>query len=224
MSAYRPVDYKWTSREGEEWSVERLVAMDAGFGVKEDASCGGTHRLSALTLAVTRFMQETNTPPNKLTGGWKKAEDLIQDSLKKARAYQQPDGSFSANLFVRPCSSPEVDTTLHSTGHTLEWLAVALTDQQLREPWVTAAVNRLCQLLEDNANRPLDCGALYHAARGLKLYRERRFGPRDGSSPTIAKASGPSAGRDQDVSASKPSAESADDAAPPPPAAIGQSR
>jgi len=217
MSAYRPVDYKWTSQSGEEWTVERLVGMDAGAGVKEGASCGGTHRLSALSLAVNRYMHDTNTPPDKLTGDWKKANDLVQDCIEKARRYQQPNGNFSTSFFVRPGSSPDVDTTLHATGHTLEWLVVALNDQEFQAPWVTAAVTRLCQLLEDNRDRDLDCGALYHAARGLRLYRERRFGPREAETATVA--SRPS-GEESKTAAGH--SKQNDDAPPPPPAGIGQ--
>jgi hypothetical protein len=214
MAAWRPIDYKWTSSDGEEWTVERLVGMDAGAGVGEGASCGGTHRLSGLTLAVQRYMKETGTPADKLTGGWKKANDVIQDSIHKAKMFQQPDGCFSANFFVRPGSTTVVNDRLHSTGHTLEWLTVALDDNEIRQPWVTAAVARMCQMLEDNADRELDCGALYHGARGLKLYRERVFGPRDNqSAAVIARAPNDAAAAVKNSQAVK-AAGSTDDAPP----------
>ena len=180
MTAYRPLDYKWTSKDGEEWTFERLVGMDAGLPVVgELASCGGTHRLYGLTIATNRYMKETGTPPDKLTGGWKKAYEVVQDCVRKTQDFQQPDGNFSTLFFLRPAKSPDVETTLFADGHTLEWLDKALTDQQIQQPWMTAAVNRLSQLLEDNSDRPLDCGALYHAMRGLRLYRDRRFGTHD---------------------------------------------
>ena len=219
-TTYRPLDYKWKSKDGQEWTLERLVEMDAGEPVVgEGASCGGTHRLYGLTIAVNRYMKETGTPEDKLTGGWKKADDVVQDCVRKARAFQQPDGSFSTNFFLRPGSSPDVDSTLHATGHTLEWLDVALSQQQLQEPWVTAAVDRLCQLLEDNKDRPLDCGALYHAARGLRLYRERRFGPHDvGDAATVASTAGTNGTRASGDKAKL------DDGPPPLPKAISKSK
>ena len=120
LAAYRPSNYTWKSKDGEEWSVERVAAMEAdAFKTDTNPSCGGTHRLYALTVAVNRYMQDTGTPEDKLTGGWKKANDVVKDAIRKAREYQQPDGSFSTGFFVRPGSSPEVDTTLHATGHTL---------------------------------------------------------------------------------------------------------
>jgi hypothetical protein len=177
ISTYFPADHKWTASNGEEWTTERLAEMESGAPlVGADAACGGTHRLYALSRALNRYMQDTQTPADKLTGGWKKVDDVIQKHIKLAKSYQQADGSFSTNFFSRPGSSPEIDTTLHSTGHTLEWLDIALDDKQFNQPWVTAAVVRVVQLLEDNQTRELDCGALYHAARGLMLYRQRRFG------------------------------------------------
>jgi hypothetical protein len=223
LAAYRPSDYKWTSKDGREWTVEKLVEMDAGLPIiGEGTSCGGTHRLFGLTVAVNRYLKESGKKPSELTGGWKVANDTIEDCIRKTRAFQQPDGSFSTNFFARPGSSRDVDTTLHSTGHTLEWLDVALTDQQLQEPWVTAAVNRLCQLLEDNRDRPLDCGALYHAIRGLRIYRDRRFGPHDlGDAPAIVTAAAGTASRPDSVQAEStpgPALSPNEDTAPAPPA------
>jgi hypothetical protein len=221
-SAYRPSNYEWTAGDGEHWTEERLIEMEAGAPVVgENASCGGTHRLYGLSVAVNHYLNETGKTPDQLTGGWKKADEVVQDCVKKAKAYQLPDGNFSASFFVRSGRSPEVDTTLHATGHTLEWLAVTLNDEQLQEPWVTAAVARLCQLLEDNADRQLDCGALYHAARGLRLYRARRFGPKENDAPEIAKAITETRPHTANTPATAPRSEAIDDAAPAPPADIG---
>ncbi|HTQ38546.1 MAG TPA: ADP-ribosylation factor-directed GTPase activating protein isoform b [Pirellulales bacterium] len=220
VSTFYPYDHTWVDKDGEQWNTERLEAMEADAPVVgEKASCGGTHRLYGLTIALNHYMEQTGKTPDQLTGGWQKAHNVIQDCVRKAREFQQPDGNFSTSFFVRPGSSADVKVTLHATGHTLEWLDVALTKEQLQEPWVTAAVNRLCQLLEDNANRQLDCGALYHAARGLKLYREKVFGPRDSQSPIVARAPADSHGGDP----IKPAAAgpATDDAAPAPPPGIG---
>jgi hypothetical protein len=221
-SAYRPINYEWDAGDGQHWTEERLIAMEAGAPVVgELASCGGTHRLYGLTVALNHYMKETGKKPEELTGGWKNAYDVVQDCIHKAKAFQQPDGNFSASFFLRSGRSPEVDTTLHATGHTLEWLSVALDDEQFQQPWVTAAVARLCQLLEDNADRELDCGALYHAARGLRLYRARRFGPAENGAPEIAKAITDSPVHDGNATSSSSKLQPVDDAAPAPPAEVG---
>lgn len=224
VSKFYPYDHHWVSKDGEQWTTERLIAMEADAPVVgEKASCGGTHRLYGLTVGLNRYLQDTGTPPDKVdpNSGWGKAQKVVQDCIRKAREFQQPDGSFSTSFFARPGSSPDVKTTLHATGHTLEWLDMALTDQQLQEPWVTAAVTRLCQLLEDNSNRELDCGALYHAIRGLKLYRERRFGPRGSESPIVARAPADSHAGDSINTTAAATGKPLDDSAPAPPPGIG---
>jgi hypothetical protein len=214
-------NHTWVNKDGEQWNMERLEGMEAGAPVTgEKASCGGTHRLYGLTVGLNRYMKDTGKTRDQLTGGWLKADKVIQDCIRKAHDFQQPDGSFSTDFFVRPGRNPDVDRTLHATGHTLEWLDVALSNQQLQEPWVTAAVTRLCQLLEDNSQRQLDCGALYHAIRGLKLYRDVRFGPRGSQSDAIAQKPAESHMGDAIKTVSSTSAKPLDDAAPAPPPQI----
>ena len=62
------------------------------------------------------------------------------------------------------------------TGHIVEVLSVALDDERLTEPWVTRAADRLVTLLEQTSDVDVECGALYHAAHGLLLYRDRICG------------------------------------------------
>ena len=67
---------------------------------------------------------------------------------------------------------------LSTTGHILEFLALAMPQQQLADPWVARATGYLCQLFRQTQDVALECGALYHAAHGLVLYRERIYGTR----------------------------------------------
>lgn len=73
---------------------------------------------------------------------------------------------------------------------------VALDDQQIQQPWVTRAVLHLLDCFEKTQKFDLECGALYHAAHGLDLYRIRRFGPRD-SDPS-PKSDGPATAQADD--------------------------
>ena len=66
--------------------------------------------------------------------------------------------------------------TLASAGHLLEFLAVAMDDAELQQPWVETAAARLCEIFEATKMVDLDCGACYHALNGLRVYRNRRFG------------------------------------------------
>ena len=174
-----PVDQTWQARDGEQWSLERMIAMEAGAGDEwanhiHGAACGGTHRLIGMTMALDKFREQF--PDRELTGGWLAAQERIDWAIRAARENQLANGAFSLNYFERSTNSPDLAEHLGATGHTLEFLALALDDERLRAPWVTRAANYLCGIFEKTQQIDLECGALYHAAHGLVLYRERRFG------------------------------------------------
>lgn len=174
LTTYLPTDAEWTDAEGKPWSIADLVQMEAEHTVG-DGACGGTHRLIGLTMALNRHLDQGG----KLQGAWKLADQRIRTAIQNARRFQNDDGSFSTNYLVRSGRSPDLAQNLGTTGHVLEFLTLALTVEQLQEPWVQRAVLNLCDLFRKTKNVPLECGALYHAAHGLVLYRERVYGHRD---------------------------------------------
>ncbi len=170
FSAYLPSDAQWTARDGSQWSIERLLELECRQDLNT-SSCGGTHRLYGIASAVNRRLDEGG----ELSGVWKTADEKIHEAIESAREFQQPDGGFSINYFQRSSTSPELGLRLNTTGHVLEFLTLALTDEELRQPWMTRAAVYLCDLLEHTDQQPIECGGLYHAAHGLILYRLRRF-------------------------------------------------
>jgi hypothetical protein len=173
LSAYYPSDYTWKAGDGSEWSIEKLVEIELEHSL--DASpCGGTHRMTALTMAFNRHV-EAGRP---VTGIWKELGDRIDDCVEKAREYQNPDGSLSSNYFARPGKSADLAICMGSAGHVMEFLATALQKDELQEPWVKRAVLDVCKLFRKTKPVDVECGALFHAAHGLVLYREKVFGPR----------------------------------------------
>jgi hypothetical protein len=183
LSAYLPSNSTWTAKDGQEWSIERLIAMESAQDLSTSA-CGGAHRMGGIAMALNRHLAEGS----QLTGGWKLADDKVQECIRKAREFQQPDGTFSTNYWIRASSSPDAGQRLSTTGHTLEFLTLAMTDKQLQEPWVRRAVVELCNLLEQTRDLPVECGGLYHTAHGLELYRLRRFGPREVATANVTPA------------------------------------
>lgn len=175
LSTYLPHDVTWRSRDGEIWSIGRVVAMEAAADVFSSA-CGGAHRLYGLITAVRQHITATGTSWEDLDGPWADAADVIDDAVERARLFQQADGSFSTHFFERPGSSSDVFATLGATGHVFEVVVMALDDDRLSEPWVTRAADRLVRLLQQTADIDVECGALYHAIHGLLLYRERTCG------------------------------------------------
>jgi hypothetical protein len=194
LSVYRPSDYEWIASDGQWWSIERLVEIELEHELAASA-CGGTHRMVGLTMALNRHLadlkewQEQGEGEWELEGVWKQVDDRVNQCIDDAHRNQNADGSFSSNYFQRGGVTRDLTQSLGTTGHVLEFLAYAMTDEQLREPWVRRAALHLSTLLESTKDVPLECGALYHGAHGLVLYRERVFGPREYTSSTRAATS-----------------------------------
>jgi hypothetical protein len=172
FSTYLPHDAAWISRDGEYWTIGRVVAMEAAADIFSSA-CGGAHRLYGLIAAVKQHMAATGAAWEDLDGPWGEAADVIDDCVDRAWRFQQADGSFSTHSFERPGTSTDVFAKLSATGHVFEVVVMALDDERLAEPWVTRAADRLVTLLEQTADIDVECGGLYHAAHGLAIYRER---------------------------------------------------
>lgn len=117
-----------------------------------------------------------------MEGPWLKADQKIKQAVETVKANQQPDGTFSTNYFIRPSTSDDMGTRLGTTGHTFEFLTVALDDRQIHEPWYEKSLLALLDMLERMEDLELECGGLYHSMHGLQLYRARVFGPPDESS------------------------------------------
>ncbi len=178
LVTYLPLDATWTNKAGETWTTERVVAMEAAHPWPLSGnSCGGSHRLFGLALSVNRFLAEHGNDPASLVGGWKAADERLQQLKQTARQFQQPDGSFSTLYFERPATSASPDERINVTGHTFEVLATCMTQEELEQPWVVKAAEELCELLEQTQEIAISCGGLYHSAHGLMIYRHRRFGP-----------------------------------------------
>jgi hypothetical protein len=178
LSRYVPLDQKWTAGDGTEWSIERIARHEAEQDI-DNSACGGTHRMIGMTMAVNRRREAAGPIDPAGNDGWSLAYRRIQEKIKLAQTYQQEDGSYSAAYFRRAARTPDSGEQLGTSGHTLEFLSLALDDEQLQQPWVTRGVVHMCRLLEITKDLELDCGKLYHAMHGLVLYRQRRFGPLD---------------------------------------------
>ena len=135
------INTSWDAADGQVWSVEKIIAMEAAQDLNESA-CGGSHRLIGLAMALNRHLDEGHAP----RGAWLAADETIQQAIETARKFQNPDGSFSSHYFSRPGASVDLAVDLGATGHTLEFLAVAMTQEQLQQAWVQRAVVHLCEL------------------------------------------------------------------------------
>lgn len=164
-------DHAWSNENGEKIKFEDVVRYELDQPVN-GAACGGTHRLFGLTWAY--FLHRKRGGAKE--GVWKEVALKLEDHKRNAKEKQNKDGSLSTNFFASSGADADNTKRINSTGHTFEWLALYLTEEEIRAPWVEDAANALCRAILENRDATVDGGSLYHAAHGLNLYRDRRFG------------------------------------------------
>jgi hypothetical protein len=166
-------DAAWTNAAvpPEELHFDDLIRAELGKDV-DQAACGGTHLLFGLTWAYHLHLRHGG----QTTGVWKDVADRIAVYKKRAREQRNPDGSFSTAYFRKRDYSPELGLRISTTGHIFEWLALALSDEELKEPWVQEAASALALMFQDGQGKGIEGGAMYHAVHGLLMYSARVYG------------------------------------------------
>jgi hypothetical protein len=167
---YQGTTASWINLANEPISTEAIVQYELNAPI-EDAACGGTHRLFGLTWAYHLHLQKGGISE----GVWKGVPTKTARYRDLARKFRNADGSFSTSFFRERGNDPNMDKRINTTGHILEWLALALSDDELRQPWVQEAVNALCLQLLGLRNESIDGGSMYHAVHGLLIYYARVF-------------------------------------------------
>lgn len=188
LAQYIGTDFEWTNRFGEKLHFEDVVRFELDASVNQ-AACGGTHRLFGLTWAYHLHMKNGG----KREGIWKEVADKLDQHVAMAKEYQNPDGAFSSLYFRGKGSTTDPKDRLGAAGHTLEWLAAWLPDDQLREQWMQDGANAVALMILDIQSSEMESGALYHATHGLILYYRRVFGWEKFESqlePTLAEQNG----------------------------------
>ena len=165
-----PNEIAWQASDGNTWTLESLVRLEAQQDLTESA-CGGMHRLMGLAHAV-RYRKRLK---GLFDEGWSMAKKVVDASVDIARRFQNSDGSFSTNYTSRAGNSSDLSACISATGHTFEFLAYTLDENELRQPWMERAATRLCDMLNASEGIDLECGGIYHALAGLKVYHHRRF-------------------------------------------------
>lgn len=171
---YLDSDTQWVNDQGMQWNLRKLVAEELRQPLR-GAACGGTHRLSGLTLAY-KARQRRGEP---VDGEYLQARRYIAQHQLYAYRMQNPDGSFSTNWFQGRENENDIDRKLKTTGHILEWLLYSATDRELNSPRTTRAVIFLTNLMYSNRYHDWEAGPLGHALHALVLYDRMKFGPYD---------------------------------------------
>jgi hypothetical protein len=179
IGQYLGTDISWTNRDGEELHFTDLVRYELDANV-ENAACGGTHRLFGLTWAYHLHLINGG----EKEGVWRAVPEKVAKYRDVACKLQNGDGSFSTDFFRGPGNAADKQLRINTTGHTLEWLALALPEEELRAEWMQNAANALALMILDLQGAPIEGGSLYHAVHGLLIYYARLYdrkwlGPND---------------------------------------------
>lgn len=176
LSYYLPADATWTSRDGQEWSLERLLKEEITQKVV-GAACGGTHRLTGIAFAVAS-RKKAGLP---MDGPWAKAEEYLNAYHQHSFQIQNRDGSFSTNWFEGRGMDRDIDRRLQTSGHILEFLIFSLPKEELTSPEIVRAVNYITTIMEQNPKHDWSIGPKGHALHALVLYDQLVFGTKPGS-------------------------------------------
>lgn len=168
LSRYLPPSAQWRNKDGDYWSIERLVKEQVDKPMK-GAPCGGTHGLFALAHARNVYLQQGN----QLRGVWLEADYKIRKYINTARFLQNRDGSLSSNYFRGREYNPDFNKRMASVGHTLEFLMIALPQKELNQPWVRRAIESAARELMNNRRAYVKCSPLYHTVNALNIYLDR---------------------------------------------------
>jgi hypothetical protein len=171
---YLDSDEKWVNDQGMEWDIPKLISEELAQPIR-GAACGGTHRLSGLSLAA-RTRVRRGEP---LDGEFLKANEFVEKYHNYAFQLQNSDGSMSTEWFRGKGDDDDTDRRVKTTGHILEWLCYSLSDDQMRSGRVFAATNYLASLLYSNYDHEWEKGPIGHAIHALRLYDERMLQPYD---------------------------------------------
>jgi hypothetical protein len=179
IGQYYGTDATWTNAFGEKLRLEDLVRYELDAPMDDSGGphglpplpCGGTHRLFGLSWVYHLHLAKGG----RTEGIWREVAERTEHYKQMTRRWQNADGALSTSYFRGPGNAPDPALRLNTTGHILEWLGLALSDAELREPWVQNAANALALMILDGQGEALDGGSLYHAVHGLLLYYARVY-------------------------------------------------
>jgi hypothetical protein len=174
LQYYLDLNEKWVNDQGLDWDIPRLIREELAQPIR-GAACGGTHRLSSLSLTVKTRVRRGEP----LDGEYRRAAEFVKKYHQYAFRLQNRDGSLSTAWFRGRGDDSDINRRIKTTGHILEWLCYSLSDEELRSPQTVAAVSYLANLMYSKYDNEWEVGPMCHATHALLIYDERVFQPFD---------------------------------------------
>lgn len=212
LSRYLHPETTWNNKLGEVWSVDRMAQLQLSrlYGKPMmKHPCGGTHAMFALAHARNIRMQ--NGLP--MRGIWLSVDQQIRKCIELARVQQQPNGQFSTRFFEGRATEADFDKRIASSGHVLEFLMIALPQEELKRSWVRRGIEATARDILANRQAYVKCAPLYHAINGLTIYLDRTQNQKPGQ--LAAKPASNTSGGKLKVQLLAPADESKDKWTPP---------
>jgi hypothetical protein len=181
LQYYLDLNHRWVNDQGQEWDIPRLIHEELAQPIR-GAACGGTHRLSSLSLTVKTRVRRGEP----LDGEYARAAEFVKKHHQYAFGLQNRDGSLSTLWFRGRGDDSDIDRRIKTTGHILEWLCYSLSDEELRDQRTIRAVSYLANLMYTKYDNEWEVGPMCHAIHALLLYDERVFQPFDGENYDVA--------------------------------------
>jgi len=174
---------EWKNKYGQTQNLSELLKHM--LSVPPNTICFGTHYL----FALARVLECTNgVDHNKYGQILDLVQEQVDDAIKKIHDSQWENGALRPPAYEGQSSSTSTLTAyeVHVTGHTFEFLARALPDNMLTEPWVMKSASFLLNLLRlypigygeqlKNEQDLCDFGCFCHAVSGLAHWKNRVIG------------------------------------------------
>ena len=164
----------WTNKFNEQYDLGSLMTQHLDLEKHCDA-CFGTHWRMGLALTLSFAAERLPEDVRE------RANSRLQQLIEEAHTGQDPDSgrfrleSAAAAIGIHDLSQLPSDRSaiLSHQGHTLAWLMVALSDDQLAtEMWPHKGVEFLIDQLQGPTDS-LNYGAYSHCADALRLYQAR---------------------------------------------------
>jgi hypothetical protein len=178
---YYVAEPEWKNDLGETWSIGRMLKEEVAQPIVT-APEGGLNRLMAISYVLAHRAKLGSAFTEQIAG----AEKYIREFQDFALRCQNSDGSWGSRFFAERSQGTDAAAQLRSTGRILEWLAMSLPEEKLKDPRVLAAVDYLSRLAgsqryQDSAPSlsTQEITSLGHALHALAVYDQRALKPFD---------------------------------------------
>lgn len=168
LAAYGSFDDGWQNEFGQACSVKDLLASEIAVPERTRLACGGTHSLYAIAFTADKFRDELGREPALRHD----VAAVLQSEIARCRESQGADGSLKPNL-IGVDDKDSTEWRVYATGHSLEWLLLAISDTEAESAMVHRAAAYLVGAIRNQGAGSFSASPLYHALHALRAFASR---------------------------------------------------